>query len=219
VSDICLVVGAGPGIGRAVGMAFAADGLDVALASRNPANLESHCREIRRQTGRNVRAYPVEAGSTDSLQALFESVNADLGAPEVVVYNAAHAHRGRPTTVPVEQWLADFRLNVIGALTCAQLAAPAMRARGSGSILLTGGGFAHEPSALYASLSADKSALRSLTYSLAQELGGYGIHVATVTVYGLLQVGTHFDPEHIADHYVRLHHQSRGNYEIEVVYK
>ncbi|MBL6751393.1 MAG: SDR family NAD(P)-dependent oxidoreductase [Nevskia sp.] len=219
MSEICLVVGAGPGIGRAVGMAFANAGLDVALASRNPANLEPHCREIRRETGRSARAYAVEAGSGDSLQALFDTVGAEMGVPEVVVFNAAHAHRGRPTTVPVDQWLADFRLNVLGALTCAQIAAPGMRARGHGSILLTGGGFAHEPSALYASLSADKAALRSLTYSLAQELGGHGIHVATVTVYGLLQVGTHFDPEKIADEYVRLHQQTRGNFEIEVVYK
>lgn len=219
MSEICLVVGAGPGIGRAVGMAFANEGMDVALASRNPANLEPHCRDIRRASGRKVQAYPVEAGNAASLQALFEVIGAEMGPPEVVVFNAAHAHRGRPTTVPPEQWLADFRINVLGALCCAQLAAPGMRARGHGSILFTGGGFAHEPSAPYASLSADKAALRSLTYTLAQELGGYGIHIATVTVYGLLQVGTHFDPERIADEYVRLHRQSRGHFEIEVVYK
>jgi NAD(P)-dependent dehydrogenase (short-subunit alcohol dehydrogenase family) len=219
VSELCLVVGAGPGIGAAVGKAFATDGMNVALASRNPARLEPHCQEIHRATGRWVRPFPVEAGSTDSLKTLFDAVHAEMGPPEVVVFNAAHAHRGRPTAVPVEQWLDDFRLNVLGALTCAQLAAPGMRERGHGSILFTGGGFAHEPSALYASLSAGKAALRSLTYSLAQELGSHGIHVATVTVYGLLQVGTHFDPGRIANHYVRLHHQSRGNFEIEVIYK
>ena len=219
MSQVCLVVGAGPGIGSAVGMAFAQEGYGVALASRNAAKLQPHCDEIRRSTGRAARAYSADAGDENSLRALFQQVTADLGAPEVVIYNAASAHKGRPTEVAPQQWVEDFHTNVVGAVVCAQLAAPAMRAQGHGTILFTGGGFAHEPSAPYASLSADKAALRSLTYSLAQELGGHGIHVATVTVYGFLQVGTHFDPERIAATYVRLHHQTRGKFEIEVIYK
>jgi NAD(P)-dependent dehydrogenase (short-subunit alcohol dehydrogenase family) len=219
VSQVCLVVGAGPGIGSAVGMAFAREGFGVALAARNAARLQSSCDEIRRVTARAARPYTVDAGDAESLRALFQQVTAELGPPEVVVFNAACAHKGRPTEVPPLQWLNDYRCNVIGALVCAQLAAPSMKERGHGSILITGGGFAYEPSAPYASLSADKAALRNLTYSLAQELGAHGIHVATVTVYGTLQAGTHFDPERIAASYVRLHHQPRGKFEIEVVYK
>jgi NAD(P)-dependent dehydrogenase (short-subunit alcohol dehydrogenase family) len=219
VSQVCLVVGAGPGIGSAVAMAFAKEGYGVALASRNPARLQTHCDEIRRVTGRAARAYAADAGDEESLKALFATVTAELGAPEVVVYNAASAHKGRPTQVSPQQWLEDYRANVVGALVCAQLAAPPMREAGHGTILFTGGGFAHEPSAPYASLSSDKAALRNLTYTLAQELGAHGIHVATVTVYGFLQVGTHFDPQRIAATYVRLHHQPRGKFEIEVVYK
>jgi NAD(P)-dependent dehydrogenase (short-subunit alcohol dehydrogenase family) len=219
VTQVCLVVGAGAGIGSAVGMAFAREGFGVALAARNPARLQPHCDEIRRVTHRAARAYAADAGDADSLRRLFQQVTAELGSPEVVVFNAACAHKGRPTEVPPEQWLDDYRCNVVGALVCAQLAAAPMKERGHGSILITGGGFADEPSAPYASLSADKAALRNLTHSLAQELGGHGIHIATVTVYGLLQVGTHFDPQRIAATYVRLHHQPRGKFEIEVVYK
>ncbi len=219
MSQVCLVVGAGPGIGSAVGMAFAKEGYGIALAARNATRLQPYCDEIRRATKRAARAYAADAADEHSLRALFEWVTAELGAPEVVVYNASNAHKGRPCTVPPQQWIEDFNVNVVGALICAQLAAPPMREQGHGTIILTGGGFALEPSAPYASLSAGKAALRSLTYSLAQELGGYGIHVATVTVYGLLQVGTHFDPNRIAATYVRLHHQTRGRFEIEVEYK
>ncbi len=219
MSQVCLVVGAGPGIGSAVAMAFAREGYGVALASRNPAKLQPHCADIRRATGRAARAYAADAGDEASLRQLFDTVTAELGAPEVVIYNAASAHKGRPTVVPPQQWLEDYRANVLGALICAQLAAGPMREQGHGTILFTGGGFAHEPSAPYASLSSDKAALRNLTYTLAQELGAYGIHVATVTVYGFLQVGTHFDPQRIAATYVKLHHQPRGKFEIEVVYK
>lgn len=219
MTQVCLVVGAGPGIGSAVAMAFAKEGFGVALASRHPAKLQPHCDEIRRATGRAARAYTVDASDEASLRQLFETVTAELGAPEVVIYNVASAHKGRPTTVTPQQWIEDYRANVVGALVCAQLAAGPMREAGHGSILFTGGGFAHEPSAPYASLSSDKAALRNLAYTLAQELGAYGIHVATVTVYGFLQVGTHFDPSRIAALYVKLHHQRRGQFEIEVVYK
>ena len=219
MTQVCLVVGAGPGIGSAVGMAFAREGFGVALAARNAARLQPHCDEIRRATHRAARAYSADAGDPDSLRALFQQVTAELGSPEVVVFNAAHSCKGRPTELDPEQWLEDFRCNVVGAAVCARLAAGPMKERGHGSILITGGGFADEPSAPYASLSADKAALRNLTHSLAQELGGHGIHVATVTVYGLLQVGSHFDPQRIAATYVRLHHQTRGKFETEVVYK
>ena len=218
MSDICLVVGAGPGIGRSVGLAFARHGFDIALAARDARRLQPYCDEIQRLSGQRAQAYAADAGDPQSLRGLFEQVR-QQGMPEVVVYNAAQSHRGRATTVPPQQWLDDYRLNVVGAAVCAQLAAETMRPRGHGSLLFTGGGFAHEPSAPYASLSAGKAALRNLTYSLAQELGGSGIHVATVTVYGLLQAGTHFDPERIADEYVRLHNQTSGNFEIEAIYK
>jgi NAD(P)-dependent dehydrogenase (short-subunit alcohol dehydrogenase family) len=217
-NPVCLVVGAGPGIGRAVALAFAREGFDLALAARRQDKLEAYCQEIRR-LGRQAQAYAADAADESSLRTLFERTRAELGDPEVLVFNAACARKGRPTEVGAATWVDDFRCNVVGALVCAQLAAPAMRARGRGSILITGGGFAHEPSAAHASLSADKAALRSLTYALAQELGRDGIHVATVTVYGLLQVGTHFDPERIAEAYLRLHRQVPGCFDTEVTYK
>ena len=61
--------------------------------------------------------------------------------------------------------------------------------------------------------------MRNLTFSLAQELGAHGIHVATVTVYGFVQSGTHYDPARIAEAYLRLHKQSPGHFQTEVVYK
>jgi short-subunit dehydrogenase len=215
---VCLVVGAGPGIGRAVSLAFAHEGYDLALAARRQDKLEDCCQEIRR-IGRQARAYAADAADETSLRVLFERCRAELGDPAVLVFNAACAHKGRPSEVDAAAWIEDFRGNVVGALVCAQLAAPAMRARGHGSILITGGGFAHEPSAAHASLSAGKAALRSLSHTLAQELGRDGIHVATVTVYGMLQVGTHFDPQRIAETYVQLHRQPRGHFDIEVTYK
>lgn len=218
MKPVCLIVGAGPGIGAAVGLAFAREGYDVALAARSPTKLKAFAPAMEK-AGAAVRTYGVDAGDESALRGLFTQVRRDLGDPDVLVYNPAAHAPGKPTTLRTDQVASDFQVNVTGALICAQEAAEAMKTRGRGTILLTGGGFAHEPAANYASLSLGKAALRNLTYSLAQELGAHGIHVATVTVYGFVQSGTHFDPARIADAYLRLHRQAPGHYQTEVIYK
>ena len=158
----CLIVGAGPGIGQSVAQAFARDGYAIALAARHPARLDGFRRELEKD-GAPTRTYAADAADEASLRQLFASVRQDLGAPEVVVYNPAAHGPGKPMALTGDKLAADFRVNVTGALICAQEAAPAMKERGRGTILLTGGGFAHEPAANYASLSLGKAALRNLT--------------------------------------------------------
>ena len=218
MKPVCLIVGAGLGIGQSLALAFAREGYDIALTSRNPAKLKAIQAAVEKSGGL-ARGYTAEAGDEASLRAMLAQVRQDLGDPEVLIYNPASAHIGKPTTLTTANLLADFQMNVAGALVCAQEVAPAMKANKKGSILLTGGGFAYEPAANYASLSLGKAALRNLTYSLAQELGGSGIHVATVTVYGFVQTDTHFDPARIAEVFVRLNRQAPGHFKTEYIYK
>ena len=219
MSNVCLILGAGPGIGQSCAAAFAREGYDLALATRRLNTVKPIAQSIAQSSGRQVRAYAADAGDSDSLRHLVESVRDEMGDPAVVIFNVADDHHGRPLQVSADAWVDDFRINVAGALTLAQLVAPAMKQRRHGTLLLTGGGFAHEPSAAFASLSASKAALRSLTFSLAQELGNDGIHVATVTVYGLVQTGTAFDPNRIAQHFLALHRQKPGAFETERIFK
>ena len=218
MNPVCLVVGAGPGIGQAVAVAFAREGYDIALASRDAARLAPIQAAVAK-AGRRAPAYSADAGDETALRALAASVRQDLGDPDVLVYNAASVGTAKPTALDTRQMAHDFHVNVTGALVCAQELAPAMKARGRGTLLFTGGGFAYEPAANYASLSMGKAALRNLTFNLAQELGASGIHVATVTVYGFVQSGTHFDPARIAEAFLRLHKQTPGHFQTEVVYK
>ncbi len=215
----CLIIGAGPGIGQAVAMAFANEGYDIGLLARHREHLREHCEDIEQKTGRRALAVTADAADEASLQAGIETVRTTLGAPDVLVYNVASHAPGRPLSVSLEHVVANFKVNVVSALVAARAVAPAMIERKRGTILFTGGGFAYEPAADYSSLSMDKAALRSLTYTLAQELGMHGVHVATVTVYGFIQHGTHFDPTRIAHSYIRLHRQPKGHFETEAIYK
>ena len=91
-----------------------------------------------------------------------------------------------------------------------------MAERGSGTIVITGGMPVPPPEAT--SLSLGKAGVRALTDLLGRAYGEAGVHVATVTVCGPVEPGTPFDPDDIAEHYWRLHAQSRDEWEHEVVH-
>jgi len=215
--QVCAVVGAGPGLSQAVARRFAREGFRVALLARRPEALEGYVAELR-GAGADAHGFPADAGDPASLQAAFGRVAAQLGAPEVLVYNAAALVPGVPSGLDPAAVLEQLKVNVVGALVSAQQVIPAMRAAGRGTILLTGGGLALSPIPQYASLALGKAAMRNLSFSLAFELEPEGIHVATVTVGGFIEPGTRFDPDQIAEEYWRLHTQPRGEWDREAVY-
>jgi len=108
--------------------------------------------------------------------------------------------------------------NVTGALACVREVVPAMRAAGRGTILLTGGGMALQPVMQLAAVGVAKAAQRSLFQSLAAELSPDGIHVAMVTIQGMVKEGGPFDPALIAEAHFRLHEQSRDDWQAEVFF-
>ncbi len=90
---------------------------------------------------------------------------------------------------------------MVGAIVVAQVAALTMRAAGSGTMIVTGGGFADHPIPALATISLGKAALRSATTMLGADLAPDGIRVATLTIDGQIVAGTAFDPGNIAERY------------------
>ena len=110
-----------------------------------------------------------------------------------------------------------WTVNVVGAITTASRLLPPMATRGSGTFLLTGGMPRADPE--WTSLSLGKAGLRALTSLLADEFGDRGVHVAIVVVDGPVTPGTAFDPDLVAQEYLRLHHQRKTDWEHEVVFR
>ncbi|HEX2915196.1 MAG TPA: SDR family NAD(P)-dependent oxidoreductase [Chloroflexia bacterium] len=215
-NELCVVVGAGPGIGLAVARRFAREGFKVALVARRKEALESYCEEIK-QAGGEAYAFSADAGDEQSLKAAFDQIKAQLGQPTALIYNTYSSVPGSPSQLDPESMLNDFKVNVLGALLSAQAVIPGMREQKKGTILFTGGGLALNPHPQYASLAAGKAAMRNLAYSLGAELEPEGIQAATVTVAGFVKPGTHFDPDLIAESFWQLHSQPSG--QREIVYK
>ncbi|MEP6760707.1 MAG: SDR family NAD(P)-dependent oxidoreductase [Sporichthyaceae bacterium] len=216
MTETVAVIAAGPGLGRSVALRFAREGADVALVARAAERLEPLAEELRKY-GVRVHATAADVADEASLRAGFDDVRRELGDPSVLVYNGSEYVEGRPTTVGYDAFVHGLLVGVAGALVAVQEVAPAMRAAGRGTVLLTGSEAAIKPSVGAAALGVAKAGLRNLAYSTAAELGPDGIHVTTVTIRGILKVGTAFDPELLAEHYWRLHQQGRAEWEPEFV--
>jgi NADP-dependent 3-hydroxy acid dehydrogenase YdfG len=96
---------------------------------------------------------------------------------------------------------------VAGALAAALAVLPAMQARGEGSLLFTGGGFAHHPSAATSSIGIGKAALRALALCLAEELAPTPLRVGLLSIMGMVRAGGLFDPLRIGEAFLALHHR------------
>jgi short-subunit dehydrogenase len=152
-------------------------------------------------TGAEINTVEADASSPEDLRARMTELYDDEGAPGVVIYNAVLSAPDQLLSSTVTHLQEAYAVDVIGAIVVAQEAAPAMKAAGFGTMIVTGGGFADHPIPVLATVSLGKAALRSAATMLGVDLGPYGIRVATLTIAGQIVAGTAFDPARIAERY------------------
>jgi NADP-dependent 3-hydroxy acid dehydrogenase YdfG len=210
-----VVLGAGAGIGRAVAARFSRGGMPVTAVARGRATLDAVTDAIGPDAA-ELLAITADVADEDSLRAALDEAVARFGVPDVVVYNAALVRADAPGELGTAGQLEAWSVNVLGALTAAAHVLPAMAERGSGTFLITGG--MPEPKAQYVSLSLGKAGVRALAAMLDERFGPSGVHVATVTVAGPVAPDGAWDPDDVAEHYWRLHHQPREVWTHEVVH-
>ncbi|HEX6578580.1 MAG TPA: SDR family NAD(P)-dependent oxidoreductase [Jiangellaceae bacterium] len=207
--DIVAVIGAGPGLGRAVATAFAGRGDQVVLLARDARRLAGLAATVRSDTGGDIGAVSADASDEVALRAAFTEIRDRYGEPTVLVHNPSIAVEAPPTRTTQAALIDGVRLAAGSLLVAAQEVAPAMRRAQRGTILVTGNASALTGSTWSAALAVQKAAVRNLTFSLAAELGPDGVHVVTVTIDGVL--GTEgFEPDRIAAEYVRQHEATDG---------
>lgn len=172
-----LITGAASGIGRATALALAAEGARVALLDRDGVALGETAREC-------PGAVFSVADVTDPVQvarAVEAAVDA-LGRLDAVVCCAGVSGPvGSPIDdISVDEWNAVFAVNVTGAFLVLSKALPALRAAGSGSVVLLASDSAFVASAGMVAYCASKAALVQFARSLSVDLAGSGIRVNTV---------------------------------------
>jgi len=182
-AKVMAIVGVGPGLGRALAVRFARGGFAVALVARQDSSLRPVQNEIE-SFGGTARSYASDATNEQSIGVTFARIRQELGAPEVLVYNAGAFKAGGILELSASDFEHAWRVNCLGGLLTAQAVAPGMLERGRGSILFSGATASIRDSARFAGLAVGKFGLRALAQSMARELGPQGIHVAHVVIDG-----------------------------------
>ena len=230
---VCLVVGAGIGVGGSIAKAFAREGMAVVM-TRRPRNLdqlETLAAEIRAEGG-EAHALGVDARDEAEMTALFDRIEKDIGPLEVVVFNiGANVHfnvRETTTRVYAKVW----EMAALAGFLTGREAARVMVPRGRGTVLFTGATASVRGREGFSAFAGAKHALRALAQSMARELGPQGIHIAHIICDGSidgvftrermpdaderLARGEILDPDEIARNYVWLHNQGRSAWTFEI---
>ncbi len=208
-----LLIGAGPGLGMAVARRFADGGYRVTLVARSTDGLRDLASSLA-DTGAQIDTIAADASDPEGLRARMVELYNEQGAPGLIVYNAVMGAPDSLLSSSVEHLQTAYAVDVIGAIVLTQVAAPVMRSAGSGTIIVTGGGFADHPIPVLATVSLGKAALRSAATMLGADLEPDGIRVATLTIGGQIVAGSAFDPEIIAKRYWEVVH-SDGPWQAE----
>ena len=206
-----LVVGAGPGLGAAVARRFTREGCRVTLIARSEPAVAQELRDA----GFDISVVRADAGDAAGLRRALGPVFARADGPDVVIYSAALAVFDDLLEVSAEELAEAYAVDVIGAVLTAQLAVPAMRAAGGGTLLFTGGGFADFLPEGFATLSLGKVALRAAGTMLARQVRDDGIHAGSMTILGQIAPGTPFDPDATADAYWAIVNEPRDAWQEE----
>ena len=195
-----LVIGAGPGLGGAIAHRFAQGSYRLTLLARHTDGLAKLASDLA-DVGASVDTVAADASDPEGLCATLTSLYASTGAPGVLVYNASMLTPGSLLSSDVARLHQAYDVDVVGAIVATQVAAPAMRTAGGGTILFTGGGWADHPGPAWGTISLGKAALRSAATMLGAGLAGDGIRVASITIAGQIRPGTPFSPDQIAEKY------------------
>ena len=230
---VCLVIGAGDGLGAAIAAAFAAEGLAVAV-TRRPRHadaLEALASDLRAK-GASAHAFPLDAREESEIVGLVDRIERDIGPLAVVVFNIGANVRFGLTDTTERVYRKVWEMAALAGFLTVREAARAMKPRGRGTILVTGATASLRGASGFSAFAGAKHALRALSQSAARELGPQGVHVAHVVIDGavdgvftrsmrpdaaaMLARGEILDPAEIARNYVHLWRQGRSAWTFEM---
>jgi NADP-dependent 3-hydroxy acid dehydrogenase YdfG len=176
---VALVTGAGRGIGRAIALAFAAEGAAVALAARSRADLADVAGEIRAQNARAL-AIPTDVTQDGPVEALVEQTLVELGRLDVLVTSAGTAAFAPVADSKPADWDAMLALNLRAVMVCCRAVLPAMMRQRSGTILNVGSIASKRALPGSAVYTATKIAVDGFSRVLAEELRPHGVRVGVL---------------------------------------
>jgi NAD(P)-dependent dehydrogenase (short-subunit alcohol dehydrogenase family) len=177
---VALVTGGGQGLGKAMAIALAEAGADVALAGRRRANVEEAAAEIAAATGRRAKAFAADVTRSEDVTRLAAEVSEGLGPIDILVNNAGNNIRGATPELSEADWDSVLDTNLKGPFLCARAIGPAMVKRGWGRIINMGSILSVIGMPGRAPYASAKAGVANLTRALALEWAGTGVTVNAI---------------------------------------
>jgi 3-oxoacyl-[acyl-carrier protein] reductase len=177
---VALVTGASRGIGRAVALALAAAGADVAVNYRESATAADEVVAAIRPSGRRAVAVAADVSDSDAVVGMMSQIESELGTVDVLVNNAGVAIIRGVDDLTEAEFDLTLAVNLKSAFLCTQAVLPGMRARGWGRIVNVSSGAARGAGGIGVHYNASKAGMEGLTRGYAARLVKEGITVNAV---------------------------------------
>jgi NAD(P)-dependent dehydrogenase (short-subunit alcohol dehydrogenase family) len=177
---VAIVTGGSRGVGKAIALELAHEGVDVVICGRARDTLEAAAKELAGATGRRIVPIPADTTDRAAVEQMVKETVAQLGHVDILVNNAATPGglvQGPLAEASDELLLEDLNTKVVGYFRCAKAVAPYMQRQGWGRIINIGGLSGRQSGNLSGLRNA---ALAHLTKTLSDQLGPYGITVNLV---------------------------------------
>ncbi len=171
---VAIVTGGSKGIGKAIAIELAREGVDLALAARTESSLRDTAEQIVAATGRKVIAIPTDTTKTSDVQDLVDKTVAEFGRIDILVNSAAMVGgqvQGNLDEAQERDLIEDLDTKVVGYFRVIKAVAPHMRSRNWGRIISIGG-LSARSSSIYGLRNA---AVVHMSKTLSDELGADGI--------------------------------------------
>lgn len=177
---VALITGATRGIGRAIALAFANEGYDIAFCYYSNVSLAESLSKELQAFGANVVGQQCDIGIETEVDKLFSAIEESFNRLDVLVNNAGLTRDGLLATMPINDITTVLQTNVLGTLLCSRKALALMLPARQGSIINISSISATQPNRGQCNYAASKGAVESLTRALAVEVAGKGIRVNAV---------------------------------------
>lgn len=174
---VAIITGAGKGIGKAVAIAYAKQGMSVCCIARTLSDIVSTVNEIK-ESGGDAMAISCDVTNYENVKEAMQKAYERYGGIDLVLVNAGTDTEKLPIDeLDIAEWKRVMDVNLNGAFYTVKAAIPYLKRNGSGKIITIGSGMGHKGRADDSAYSCSKAGLWMLTRVLAQELSEYRISV------------------------------------------
>ena len=177
---IALVTGAGKGIGKAIAIALAKEGVHVGLLARTTSQLQETAAQIQAE-GVKTAVVTADVADMDAVNKALEQVKQELGPIDILINNAGIGTFGKFLELEPAEWEKIVRVNLFGVYYTTRAVLPEMIERQTGDIINISSTAGQRGAALTSAYSASKFGLMGLTESLMQEVRKHNIRVSALT--------------------------------------